>query len=213
MRKRINKDFDAVIAVKNGGVQIDLSDYEVLSVRLDNRRKKTVIEPDLWKINNGVILLHVPRELVTQTGTHWFTVNYRKVDETLNDGYWDFEDNSKRFTIVGCTEKEDVEDIQTDVDMALGFRGAPFTFEDFTDDQLLQLKGEKGDKGDPFTYSDFTQEQLFLLKGEKGEKGDDGYVGKDGKSAYQSYLETTSDNPPLSETDWSNWSYTFLKNI
>lgn len=32
----------------------------------------------------------------------------------------------------------------------------------------------KGDKGDPFTYEDFTPEQLAALKGEKGDKGDDG---------------------------------------
>jgi hypothetical protein len=32
-------------------------------------------------------------------------------------------------------------------------------------------KGEKGDKGDPFTYEDFTEEQLASLKGEKGEDG------------------------------------------
>ena len=38
-------------------------------------------------------------------------------------------------------------------------------------------KGDKGDKGDPFTYSDFTPEQLAGLR---GEKGDDGVNGKDG---------------------------------
>ena len=32
--------------------------------------------------------------------------------------------------------------------------------------------GLKGDKGDPFTYSDFTAEQLAALKGTKGDKGD-----------------------------------------
>ena len=42
--------------------------------------------------------------------------------------------------------------------------------------------GLKGDKGDPFTYSDFTTEQLSALKGKKGDKGE---PGKDGKSAYQ----------------------------
>lgn len=34
--------------------------------------------------------------------------------------------------------------------------------------------GLKGDKGDPFTYSDFTTEQLAALKGAKGDKGDPG---------------------------------------
>lgn len=38
-------------------------------------------------------------------------------------------------------------------------------------------QGEKGDKGDPFTYSDFTPEQLAALKGEKGDKGDPGEGG------------------------------------
>ena len=32
-------------------------------------------------------------------------------------------------------------------------------------------KGDKGEKGDPFTYEDFTPEQLTSLKGEKGEQG------------------------------------------
>ncbi len=32
-------------------------------------------------------------------------------------------------------------------------------------------KGEKGDIGEPFTYDDFTEEQLSALKGEKGDTG------------------------------------------
>ena len=35
-------------------------------------------------------------------------------------------------------------------------------------------QGLKGDKGDPFTYADFTAEQLEALKGPKGDKGEDG---------------------------------------
>lgn len=45
-----------------------------------------------------------------------------------------------------------------------------------------------GEKGDPFTYEDFTEEQLALLKGEDGSPGiagKDGQPGKDGKSAYE----------------------------
>ena len=41
-------------------------------------------------------------------------------------------------------------------------------------------KGDKGDKGDPFTYADFTSEQLAALKGAKGDKGDKGDTGADG---------------------------------
>ncbi len=39
------------------------------------------------------------------------------------------------------------------------------------------LQGIQGPKGDPFTYEDFTEEQLAALK---GPKGDDGAPGKDG---------------------------------
>lgn len=41
-------------------------------------------------------------------------------------------------------------------------------------------QGPKGDKGAPFTYADFTAEQLESLKGPKGDKGEDG---RDGASA------------------------------
>lgn len=40
--------------------------------------------------------------------------------------------------------------------------------------------GPKGDKGDPFTYADFTPDQLAALKGPKGDKGDQGVTGPQG---------------------------------
>ena len=70
---------------------------------------------------------------------------------------------------------------------AKGEKGDPFTYDDFTEEQLAALKGEPGtpgkdgytpvkgkdyfdgEKGKPFTYEDFTEEQLEALKGEKGE--------------------------------------------
>ena len=52
-----------------------------------------------------------------------------------------------------------------------GPKGDPFTYDDFTPEQLEQLKGPKGDKGDAFTYEDFTSEQLEQLKGPKGDTG------------------------------------------
>lgn len=63
--------------------------------------------------------------------------------------------------------------------VAHGFRGTE-------QEWLYSLKGlqgpqgEPGPKGDPFTYADFTAEQLEALKGPKGDKGEDG---RDGVSA------------------------------
>ena len=53
----------------------------------------------------------------------------------------------------------------------------------YVDDSISTIEltpGAKGDKGDPFTYADFTAEQLASLKGEKGEKGDQGPQGEQG---------------------------------
>lgn len=58
---------------------------------------------------------------------------------------------------------------------SLKVKGDPFTFEDFTPEQIEALKV----KGDPFTYSDFTAQQLEGLK----VKGDTG------ESAYQLWLK------------------------
>lgn len=44
----------------------------------------------------------------------------------------------------------------TTADFIASLRGAAFTYEDFTEDQLAALKGEKGDK---MTYDDLTEEQ------------------------------------------------------
>lgn len=76
---------------------------------------------------------------------------------------------------------------------APGKDGKSFTYDMFTQEQLVALKGPKGDpgtpgergadgergqqgvpgpKGEAFKYSDFTAEQLASLKGPKGDKGE-----------------------------------------
>ena len=66
-----------------------------------------------------------------------------------------------------------------------GPKGDPFTFADFTQDQLNALKGPKGDKGESFKFSDFTQEQLAALKGPKGDPGPQGPPGPRGEAGPQ----------------------------
>ena len=65
-----------------------------------------------------------------------------------------------------------------------GEQGAPFTYADFTTEQLETLRGPQGEqgpqgvqgvqgeKGDPFTYGDFTPQQLASLVGPQGPQGD-----------------------------------------
>lgn len=82
-----------------------------------------------------------------------------------------------------------------------GPKGDPFTYEDFTPEQLEALKGKPGDpgpKGDPFTYEDFTPEQLESLKGEPGESGSGVYVGTDENNASlaELFIDLDDDESP-----------------
>ena len=70
-----------------------------------------------------------------------------------------------------------------------GDTGDPFTYEDFTEEQLAGLIGPQGEqgiqgiqgpKGDAFTYDDFTEEQLEALTGPQGETGPQGIQGPQG---------------------------------
>ncbi len=63
-----------------------------------------------------------------------------------------------------------------------GPKGDKMTFDDLTEDEVEALRGEKGDKGDPFTYSDFTTEQLEALRGPQGIQGPPGPQGEPGEA-------------------------------
>lgn len=79
-----------------------------------------------------------------------------------------------------------------------GEKGDPFTYDDFTEEQLANLKGEqgiqgeKGEDGKPFTYEDFTEEQLEELKGQDGKDGVDGKDGLNGKDGVDGISATHS---------------------
>lgn len=81
-----------------------------------------------------------------------------------------------------------------------GDKGDPFTYADFTPEQLAALKGEKGDKGDAFTYADFTLEQLAELKGEKGDTGATGKQGETGPQGPQGIQGEKGDKGDIGET-------------
>lgn len=58
-------------------------------------------------------------------------------------------------------------------------------------------KGERGLKGDPFTYNDFTAEQLAALKGPKGDAGPQGPIGLQGPTGERGLKGEQGDNVNL----------------
>ena len=70
-----------------------------------------------------------------------------------------------------------------------GPKGDPFTYSDFTPEQLAELKGEKGDtgaqgpqgvKGDKGDKGDTGEQGIQGVQGLKGDKGDNGYTPQKG---------------------------------
>ena len=116
------------------------------------------------------------KEYVAEHGGENGSVNEAEVNALISSYYKAHKDELKGdpFTFADFTE-EQLADLkgQPGKDGKDGKDGT-VTFEELTEDQRASLKGEKGDKGDAFTYSDFTPEQLASLKGEKGDKGADG---------------------------------------
>ncbi|MBN2814988.1 MAG: hypothetical protein JXQ80_12975 [Bacteroidales bacterium] len=68
--------------------------------------------------------------------------------------------------------------------------------------QVFRDKGNRGDSAYEVAIANgfvgTEEEWLLSLKGEPGE------AGANGKSAYQSYLETTTDDPVMTEGEWAN---------
>ena len=84
-----------------------------------------------------------------------------------------------------------------------GPRGEAFTYDDFTPEQLEELKGEpgvKGDKGDPFRYEDFTAAQLKSLTGPQGPRGATGSRGPAGTTSWSGITDKPSTFPPEKHT-------------
>ena len=102
-----------------------------------------------------------------------------------------------------------------------GPKGDPFTYEDFTPEQLENLKGPigetgpqgpigpqgevgpkgpQGPKGEPFTYDDFTPEQLEKLKGPKGDTGPRGEQGPQGIQGSKGDVGPQGPQGPIGET-------------
>ena len=63
-----------------------------------------------------------------------------------------------------------------------GLKGEPFTYDDFTPEQLAALTGPEGPAGASFTYDMFTEAQLEALRGPQGPQGPAGPQGEAGSN-------------------------------
>ena len=82
--------------------------------------------------------------------------------------------------LTGYATEEYVNNAIENLDVQVDLTG--YATQEYVDAAVDTVVAEKGEKGDPFTYEDFTEEQLEALRGPAGEKGEQGYQGVDGES-------------------------------
>ena len=88
-----------------------------------------------------------------------------------------------------------------------GEKGDPFTYSDFTAEQLAALRGpqgDKGDKGDPMRYEDLSPAQIESLRGPKGDTGATGATGATGPAGQDGvtpHIDSTSKHWFIGSTD------------
>lgn len=110
--------------------------------------------------------------------------------------------------------KEIAQSVRTDADSGLfkGEKGDPFTYSDFTPEQLAALKGEKGDTGDPKEVVQETGQSETAVMSQKAST--DNFVTKTDLTAEKAEREQTdtllrqdiSEKLPKNPTDWGPWT-------
>ena len=175
MNIRIGNTFNIKFAITKAGEPYDLNDKDLILI-MTNKVKRSEIVVEEYTIigdNNNELYWTFEGKDQIDRGQYILTLyeNYGQLDMMTVDC-------CDAFNLVARSCEEDgqstcgnveVEVVEVTADFReKGEKGDPFTYEDFTQEQLEALK-VKGDQGDPFTYEDFTQEQLDALKGEKGD--------------------------------------------
>ncbi len=119
------------------------------------------------------IRIELKREVTNEPGAYNLEFSYTILDSGFSDGYRNCCVDVDPCEIVTKSKyASSSNEYAMTSEMAIAFKGDkgdPFTFDDFTPEQLESLK-VKGDKGDAFTYEDFTPEQIESLK-VKGDTG------------------------------------------
>lgn len=205
MANQINPELITAIPIPGRLVSVDINgqvtganqvwddqieeNQEIINSRLNER---------ITNIEQGVVI-NLDNELSLESEN---AVQNKVITEALNEKL-DIDDAD---TIISTKVQKAISEIDCCEDGKSAYEIARDNGYQGTEQEWLQSL-----KGDPFTYSDFTPEQLASLKGPKGDNGQNGTNGTngtngrdgtDGKSAYQSYLDTTTDNPKKTEAQW-----------
>lgn len=143
MRIRQGNDFIFLWAIERNGEPEDFSN--AVNVRLHFKNYDCVGEVKSFQIVDGnIVRVEVSQEWASNLGAYRLILSYEFENQSYSDGDQKCVVDVLAFNIVPKTsEADDVSEMAKTTDIMIGL---------------------KGDKGDPFTYDDFTPEQIEDLK-------------------------------------------------
>ncbi len=143
MRIRQGNDFIFLWAIERNGEPEDFSN--AVNIRLHFKKYDCVGEVKSFQIVNGnIVRVEVTPEWASRLGDYRLILSYEFENQSYSDGDQKCVVDVLAFNIVPKTsEADDVTEMAKTTDIMIGL---------------------KGDKGDPFTYDDFTPEQIEDLK-------------------------------------------------
>ena len=146
MRVRIGNDFVFLWSIERNGKPENLS--ECLEIKLTLKSFGREKEIDFEIVNDNIIRIEVTPEMTTVTGLYSLVLKYILADESLSDNDRKCAVDTKAFTIVANTAgADDISEIAVTSDMLIGLKGDPFTYDDFTEEQLADLRQPAIDAG------------------------------------------------------------------
>lgn len=143
MRVRIGNDFFTVMEVRENNELVDLISVKP-TVELFCRvgMKLFKVPRELFTVlPNGLIRIEVKAEVFTMLGEHKFIAKYWHYDTSMSDDDRKREVDAKLFHLVDETQKADpLDDTPIVANIITGLKGDPFTYDDFTPEQIEELK-------------------------------------------------------------------------
>lgn len=134
-----DNDFKFTLQPKVGDELIDLSIMEDVKLVIKNEYMKSGFVP-IWTITQNGIEVEVQKEMIPNIGIYFGVLSYRRPDGTYVDYFQDKAQGAALFEIVPLTEQAVNDEDPVVLPTSPNYKGDPFTYDDFTEEQILELK-------------------------------------------------------------------------
>ena len=190
VQRGTDKRIPVELVKQPSGEVLDPAELEELSVKVasESGAGRATIPSS---VEDGKLVVEVTADISRQLGlgVYTLTATGRIPDPAYANGYHDYEVVVPlcKVTKYGSNETP----VKVTANVLDGLRGE---------------KGERGEKGDPGERGEQGAQGIQGergLQGPQGVQGERGAEGAVGKSAYQAYLETTTDNPKMTEAQYA----------